>query len=197
MKVRSLPKTAIAGMLGLLLAINANAARAEFETENGWSGQLFSSFIIATAAVRLPEDEEADEESEVLGDPQGLLGITVEADEDEQPIKVTIAGDALMEPSVYAGTLPEAGETYTIRPKIKYKYDRLAKCSQTGPVTVTYTVEIGEEEAEEKTETLVLHPSTIARSPWCRMTRNATCRTCSQPTSTSSIRSSTRSFARL
>jgi hypothetical protein len=52
-------------------------------------------------------------------------------------------------------TLDEAGETYTILPKIKYLYDKLAKHHQPTPITVTYTVEI-DGEIEEQTETLTL-----------------------------------------
>ncbi|MDX1948303.1 MAG: hypothetical protein SFU86_23125 [Pirellulaceae bacterium] len=143
---------AAVGMLGLA----ASAARAEFETEVGWNGQLFPSFIFATATVRLPDEAIEDSDDEVLGDRQGLLGVTVEADEDDTPIKVTVSCDAIMEPSVFTGTLAAGGESYTIYPKIKYKFDLLAKRSQPGPVTVTFVVEVGDEEAEEQTETLTL-----------------------------------------
>jgi hypothetical protein len=158
MYVRGPKNAVVAALFGFLLAASPAMVHAEFETENGWSGHLFSSYIVATATVKLPEKsgDEDDESADVLGDPQGLLGVTVEAEEDDQPIKVTITCDSIMEPSVFTGTLPESGETYTINPKIKYKYDLLAKRSQTGPVTVTYKVEIGDDEAEEKTETLTL-----------------------------------------
>src|SRR5688500_19774074 len=124
-------------LIGLVVTAAACAARADFETETGWNDQLFPSFIIATATIRLPEEAVEEQEEDVLGDPQGLLGVTLEATEDETPVTVTITCDAIMEPSVYSGTLAEAGETYTIFPKIKYKYDRLAKRSQPGPISVT------------------------------------------------------------
>ena len=147
----------LAAMIGLLLSATNCIAYADFETEAGWNGQLFPSFIIATATIRLPEEAiEDNADEEVLGDPQGLLGVTLEAEEDDTSVTVTISCDAIMEPSVFKGTLPEAGETYTIFPKIKYKYDVLAKRSQPGPVTVTYKVEIGDEDEEEQSETLTL-----------------------------------------
>lgn len=131
---------------------------AEFETENGWNDQLFPSFIIATATIKLPDEavEDAEEGETILGDKQGLLGVTVEATEDDQEITVTIACDAIMEESTFTGTLAEAGETYTIYPKIRYKFDALAKRSQPGPITVTYSVELGDEDEEEQTKTLTL-----------------------------------------
>lgn len=138
-----------------LLVFPSASVFAEFETESGWSGHLFPSYIIATATMKAPEkDDDADDEG-VLGDPLGLLGVSVEAEEDEQEVTVTITCDAIMEPSTITVTLPEAGETYIIRPKIKYKYDQLAKRSQTGPITVSFEVESGDE-SEEQTETLTL-----------------------------------------
>ena len=130
------------------------SAFGDFEPESGWNGHLFPSFIIATATVKPPESGEEDD-GNVLGDPVGLLGVTIEADEDEQEVTVTIQCDAIMEPSSITCTLPEAGETYIIRPKIKYKYDQLAKRTQTGPITISYEVEY-EDDSEEQSETLTL-----------------------------------------
>lgn len=157
-------RNAIAALLlGAALLALSPAVHAEFETEKGWNGHLFPSFIIATATTKAAEkaddDDDADDDDEnisVLGDQKGLLGITIEAEEDEQEVTVTISCDTIMEPSTMTATLPKSGKTYTINPKIKYKYDELAKRSQTGPITVTYSVEVGDEDAEEETETITL-----------------------------------------
>jgi hypothetical protein len=103
----------------------------------------------------LPDEEAADDE-ELLGDPQGVLGVKVEAPEAETTVTVTITSDAILEPSTFTSTLDEEGTTYTIFPRIKYKYAALAKNKQTIPITVTYRVEIGDEDVEEHTETLTL-----------------------------------------
>ncbi|MBC7854375.1 MAG: hypothetical protein IAF94_13160 [Pirellulaceae bacterium] len=152
------PLHMLAMLAGFVFATATQAVGADFETETGWNDQLFPSFIIATATLKLPDEavEDRAEDEEVLGDPQGLLGVTIEADEDDMPITVTISCGAIMEPSVFKGTLAEAGKTYTIFPKVKYKYDLLAKRSQPGPITVTYKVEVGDEDAEETSETLTL-----------------------------------------
>jgi hypothetical protein len=151
------PFHVLALVAGFVLAAATHAVGADFETETGWNDQLFPSFIIATATLKLPDEavEDRDEDEEVLGDEQGLLGVTLEADEDDTPITVTISCGAIMEPSIFKGTLAKAGKTYTIFPKVKYKYDVLGKQSQPGPITVTYKVEIGDE-AEETSETLTL-----------------------------------------
>jgi hypothetical protein len=133
------------------------AVSAEFETEAGWNDQLFPSFIVATATIHLPEEAlEDNEDEQVLGDPQGLIGVTIEAEEDDTPVTVTISCDAIMEESVFEGTLPVAGQSYTVFPKIQYKYDVLATRSQPGPVTVTYTVELGDDDEETQSKTLTL-----------------------------------------
>jgi hypothetical protein len=146
-----------ATVVGFILAAASRVPGADFETETGWNDQLFPSFIIATATLKLPKEaiEDRAEDEEVLGDAQGLLGVTMEANEDDVPVTVTISCGTIMEPSIFKGTLEKSGTTYTIFPKIKYKYDVLAKRSQPGPVTVTYKVQVGDE-VEEKSETLTL-----------------------------------------
>ena len=136
-----------ATVIGFILAAASRVLGADFETETGWNDQLFPSFIIATATLKLPEEaiEDRPENEEVLGDTQGLLGVTIEAAEDDAPVTVTISCGTIMEPSIFKGTLEKSGTTYTIFPKIKYKYDVLAKRSQPGPVTVTYKVHVGDE----------------------------------------------------
>lgn len=147
----------IFALLGALLVMPAAAFCTDFEPAQGWSGHLFPSFIVATATMKAPEAEDGDGDSEVeiLGDKLGLLGVSIEAEEDEQEVTVTITCNAIMEPSVFKCTLPEEGETYVVNPRIKYKYEQLAKHTQTGPITVTYKVKSGDE-VEEKTETLTL-----------------------------------------
>lgn len=139
-----------------LLACTAPAS-AEFQTKAGWNDQLFPSFLIATATVKLPPEaieEYADQQ--VLGDPQGLLGVTLEAPEDDTVVTVTISCDAIMQPSVCTVTLPTAGETYTVLPKIKYDYQALARHHQPAPIAVSFEVQVNDEAAEEKTETMTL-----------------------------------------
>ena len=61
----------IAGLLAIVTVLPAN----DFEIQAGWNDQLFPSYLIATATIKLPEEAvEEYEGQEVLGDPQGLLG---------------------------------------------------------------------------------------------------------------------------
>jgi hypothetical protein len=133
------------------------AQGADFEVHAGWSDQLFPSFIVSTATIKLPKEaleEHANEQ--LLGDMQGLLGVSLAAEEDETPVTVTVSCDAIMEPSTFSGTLASGGTTYAIFPKIKYHYDALLQQSQPGPVTITFAVTVGDGDEEEKSETLTL-----------------------------------------
>src|SRR5581483_4999661 len=128
--------------------------RAEFTTIAGWDRQLFPSYAVATATLRRDQDAEANESE--LGDPRGLLGVEIEAPEDDTTVKVTIECGDIMEPSTLSCTLATGGETYTIRPRIRYKYGALTQNKQATPITITFKVEIGEEHEEEQTETITL-----------------------------------------
>lgn len=184
---------AIAGLVSV-----AAVAQAEFTAVDGWDHQLFPSYLIATAAIRPApansdaEEGDADEESDadadetsddetnddaddrssegphVLGDPRGVLGVRVESPGEDVSVVVTITGNEIMEESTFTGTLDEEGATYLILPRIKYKYGVLARNKQPIPVSVTFAVEVGDDDAEEQTETVTLRsvndcPFTIAR----------------------------------
>ena len=85
-------------VIGIVFAAAGRGMGADFETETGWNDQLFPSFIIATATLKLPDEaiEDRAEDEEVLGDAQGLLGVSIEADEDDMPVTVTISCGTIM-----------------------------------------------------------------------------------------------------
>jgi hypothetical protein len=147
---------AYATAIAMALSITTAASASDFEIQAGWNDQLFPSFIVATATIKLPQEAVEEYEGTELGDPQGLLGITIEAPEDETEITVTVTCDEIMEESVFTGTLASGGETYTILPKIKWNYKALMKQRQAVPITVTFTVEVGDEDEVEQSRTLTL-----------------------------------------
>src|SRR5262249_52970135 len=139
----------------LPLVFLAGAAQAEFTPLTGWDQQLFPSYAVATATLRPnPDAGEADETE--LGDPRGVFCGGGESPADDATVTVTITCSEIMQPSTFTGTLAKQGETYTIRPRIKYKYSALTQTRQATPISVTFRVKIGEEDAEEQTETLTL-----------------------------------------
>lgn len=139
---------AITGIFFLLATVSA---RADVTPIAGWDNQLFPSYLIATAALKLEPQEES---GNTLGDTNGQLGVILVATEDDQAVTVSIRCDEFLETSEFSGSLPTAGETYVIYPKIRYRFDRLGKCRQATPATVTYLVNMGSEASEELSMTV-------------------------------------------
>lgn len=94
---------------------------------------IYSSFLIATATLRL--DSEPD--PKVLGDSIGMVGVEVKAPRDDCPVVVEISSQDYIQPSRFVGALPRGGETYTVWPVLKYDYGKLLALRQTVPETVT------------------------------------------------------------
>src|SRR5580700_4991382 len=87
-----------------LVTLFAGTAGADFAPIAGWDHQLFPSYLVATATLHLQQPEGDDEaQDEILGDPQGVLGIEIESPGDETPVTVTISGDEILEPSTFSG----------------------------------------------------------------------------------------------
>jgi hypothetical protein len=141
-----------------LMALSMNSIRAEeFTTLVGWDGQLYPSFLLSTATVKNAPWIDT-ERTDLLGDRGGLLGIRVTASEADTAIKVTVTCNEIMEPSTFSGTLEEADLEYTVLPKIKYKFAKLAEISQATPISMTFKVQIGDNEATEETATVTVRP---------------------------------------
>ncbi len=146
----------------LLLSGGALLAQDDYTTIAGWDQQLFSSYLVATATVRLPAEDQVEDDTddesavEVLGDRQGVLGIEVTSPEAGATIVVTVMANAIMEESTFEGTLDEEGGVYRIFPRIRYKYDVLSKNRQSVPLEATFNVELAGEELDTKTVTLTL-----------------------------------------
>ena len=114
----------------------------------GWSNELFPSFIIATADIRVP----AGGDPQVLGDPRGVVGIRVTAPATGARVKVAVSSPGLMQESQADATLSKAGENYLILPTVAWDFDALAHIRQARPATVTLTVSIDGVEVGKTTE---------------------------------------------
>lgn len=143
-------------LIATLVFIPVSLEAAEWAPLIHMDRMLFPSYVIASAGIKRPPVEEADEE--VLGDPLGVIGIEIEAPEDDTEIEVTVSCDAVMEKSVFKGTLEKGDkeDSYYVFPKIRYKYDELTKNKQARPITVSITVKLDGKVAGEETENVTL-----------------------------------------
>lgn len=129
-----------------LAVMTGQAASADFKPIAGFGEQLFPSYIISTASVKVDPSEVP---TNRLGDPRGLLGVQVVSPKANTTVTVTVECKEFLETSTFSGKLASEGETYTITPKVKYNYDRLAKCDQATPASITFRVKLGDSEEEE------------------------------------------------
>ena len=144
-----------------LITVSASAVAEDAYTPiAGWDHQLFPSYLVATATVRLPQQDEVNDDSDsdvhVLGDRQGVLGVELTSPAADATVKVTLLANAIFEESTFEGTLDEEGAVYRVFPRVRYKYDVLGKNKQSIPVEVTFNVELGDEELDDQTVTLTL-----------------------------------------
>jgi hypothetical protein len=144
-------------VLALSFAASSRAEEIEWEPEANMDRQLFPSLLIATASMR--PVEEGDKEAEapdpyMLGDRFGLVGVSIKAPVANAQVTITLKENELMAAATWSGELPEAGQHYSIAPKVNYKFDRLRKVTQQVPMNVAFEVDIEGEFAGEKTETL-------------------------------------------
>ncbi|MFO0916274.1 MAG: hypothetical protein U0795_25165 [Pirellulales bacterium] len=151
-------RMALYGLAASLVWAVPVSVHAEFVARAGVDQQLFPSYLIATASLRPDpkQSEKTPEDPHHLGDPSGLLSVDVVAPENDTPIEVTVECDEYFEKSVFSGTLAESGVTYTIAPKIKFRYGRLAKCQQSEPISVTFRVKVGDQAEEEQSVTCTM-----------------------------------------
>ena len=135
-----------------LISSFPNFCAADFKQIAGWDSQLFPSYLVSTASLK----KEVEEQAELLGDPFGMLGVELTAKRSRQQIRVTITCDGFSEPSEFVGVLPTAGTTYRIYPKMRFKFDKLINCKQAIPVSVSYSVKIGNSQEENQTGTITM-----------------------------------------
>jgi hypothetical protein len=120
----------------LLLAPAAPAAQSgdlAWNLELGPDATFFPSLVVSVATLRLDTKPDPTE----LGDPNGLLGVSVVAPRDGAKAEVEIATASLIAQSRLAVTLPKKGVRYFIYPYIKYHADQMVLIRQPFAETVT------------------------------------------------------------
>ncbi len=119
---------------------------------------IFPALVVAQAGMQEREHEDGEEEKDEknLGDPFGVLGVGVVAPADGVVVKVVVSSPSIMQDSSFEGTLATEGETYSLSPKIKWKYEKLLRNRQQVPVDVSFRVKVGDAPWKEITKTCTL-----------------------------------------
>jgi hypothetical protein len=146
-----------AGLFFLCSGTLVRADEIEWTPEANMDHQLFPSLILATASVRPvdSDDKEAEEpDPYLLGERFGLVGVSIKSPAANAKVKVTLKENDLMATTTWSGELAEADKDYFVAPKVNYKFERLRQTTQQVPMNVTFEVEVDDEPAGEKYETL-------------------------------------------
>jgi hypothetical protein len=94
----------------------------------------------------------------ILGDVRGLLGVALTSPEADCPVTVTVSCDEILEPSTFRGELESEGAAYVILPQIRYRFSRLGQIHQATPMSITFTVTLGDSAPVEQTSTVLVRP---------------------------------------
>ncbi len=84
-------------------AAPAPAAALRWEPVVGMDAQLFPSFIVSTATMRLPQEDDAVEDPRQLGEALGFIGASLEGVPANSRLRVEAKANAVMEASVFEG----------------------------------------------------------------------------------------------
>ena len=142
--------------------------------------QIFPSLLLASATLKPPlrDSEPPDghdtktrpankppptppppvEPPDILGDQNGLVGVTIASPADNAHVRIEVRENALMQASVLEADLPQRGREYHLLPHIDYKWDALNRVRQSVPINLTFAVEADGKSLGQRFQTARVHP---------------------------------------
>lgn len=141
--------------------------------------QIFPSLLLASATLKEPlRDSDPSEKHDgkarpagkppaetavsttpdLLGDQNGLIGVTIASPGDGAHVRVELRENTLMQASALEVELPEKGREYHLLPRIDYKFDALNRMRQSIPMNLTFTVRADGKDLGQRFLTARVHP---------------------------------------
>lgn len=151
MKSPALPILAAA----LLASRPARAADPEWRSTVYPEDQLFSSYVVSTAMITMPEEDRPSWGDDHLGEDESVIGAYVEHVKKGARITVEVKKSPYIEGGKIVVKAPHAGD-WLIHPKVAYDYDALVKVHQPKPINVRMEVSIDGASLGEQTRTVTL-----------------------------------------
>jgi hypothetical protein len=140
-----------------------SAEKPEFSISVDMGGQIFPSYLIAIATMDQARLPNADAPYRI-GDPGGLIRVNFVSPSDDAKLKVSVGKNEIMNAGVEEFTLPEAGQSYAIYPKIAYNYDYLIGVKQAIPVSVSMSLSVNG--SPESSQTVTVRMNSINDCPF-------------------------------
>jgi hypothetical protein len=120
----------------------ATAAPLQWEPFVGMDDQIFPSFILSTATMRLPQEEDEEEDPFQLGQDLGFIGAAITGVPANATLRVEVRPNTIIDRSVFEGTATAGAGDYQVYPKINYKFDTLLGWHQPMPLNITMDVSV-------------------------------------------------------
>jgi hypothetical protein len=159
-------------LIPLFLSVAAGFAAADdtsFEPFSFTDRDLFPSALIATATVdwngdeETAEDQKGDDDAEledgetaIYGDENGWIGVTLYDVTADSEVRVEMAIDGILNPSVWEGSIYWDADEAIVYPKAAWNFEALLKIREQRPVTATFTVTVDGEKLPARTETFTV-----------------------------------------
>ncbi|MCL4817856.1 MAG: hypothetical protein KJ067_01875 [Vicinamibacteria bacterium] len=114
----------------------APAAAASWEPFVGMDAQIFPSFVVSTATLRLPQEDEEEEDPREKGEGMGFIGAAFEGVRAGARLKVEIKPNAAMEASAEEAVADDGPGAYQVFPRVNYRFDALLDWRQSMPINL-------------------------------------------------------------
>ncbi|MGH8048368.1 MAG: hypothetical protein ACREKL_14085 [Chthoniobacterales bacterium] len=146
--------------IGMSLVLSGVPAAFAEDEDQAWEtsvypeDQIFPSLLISTATQGVPEDPDEIWDVPHLGDPNGLIGALFHAVKKGDRVRVVVKANSFMDESAFEGTAPKTKGDLLVHPKVKYRYDALAKTHQQQPLSLSIETWLNGESLGEQTVTV-------------------------------------------
>jgi hypothetical protein len=120
----------------------ATTAAVQWEPFVGMDDQIFPSFILSTATMRLPQEEDEEADPFQLGEDLGFIGAAITGVPVHATLRVEIKPNTIIDRSVFEGSATAGAGDYQVFPKINYRFDALLGWRQPGPLNITMDVSV-------------------------------------------------------
>jgi hypothetical protein len=134
----------------------ATASAVTWEPFAGMDAQVFPSFVVATATLRLPQEDREEDDPRSLGEAMGFIGATLEHVPANSRLRVEVKPNAIMDASVFDGRATDGPGDYEIYPKLNYKYDALVGWRQPMPLNIVMEVFVDGQSVGTRSQTVTV-----------------------------------------
>jgi len=134
----------------------AIADRVTWEPFAGMDAQVFPSFVVSTATLRLPQEDNEESDPRQLGVDMGFIGASMDRVPANAKLRVEVKANAIMDASVFDGRATAGAGAYEIYPKINFKYDALIAWRQPMPLNIVMEAFVDGVSLGTKSETVTV-----------------------------------------